>query len=131
MPNEALIAKHETSLSGLPSGVALLLASKKVRTAEELQDRLRTDPVLQAEMKKDPAAALAAVTRAPLDTDVWIYRLVVGALGLAVLIALVGAIVLALRGNVAPPDVLTALGSAAVGALAGLLAPSPVGRGAS
>jgi hypothetical protein len=59
------------------------------------------------------------------EKDVWIYRAVVGALGLTVLLTIVGLIVLALVGKPAP-DGLIALGSAAVGALAGLLAPSPV-----
>jgi len=63
----------------------------------------------------------------PLEWDVWIYRIVVISLGLAVLGALSGAFVLALKGKPIP-DVLVALGSAAVGALAGLLAPPPAGR---
>ena len=50
--------------------------------------------------------------------------MVVGALGLTVLLAMFGALGLALYGKITP-DVVTALGSAAVGALAGLLSPSP------
>jgi hypothetical protein len=53
--------------------------------------------------------------------------MVVGALGLVVLLAILGAILLAVNGKTIP-EVLTALGSAAGGALAGLLAPSPVNR---
>ncbi len=60
-----------------------------------------------------------------LQTDPWIDRGVVAALGLAVLIWLVGAIWLVGNGSQNTPDILTAIGSAAVGALAGLLAPSP------
>lgn len=59
--------------------------------------------------------------------DVWIYRIVVFTLGLAVLVALIGAIVLAAIGK-PNPEVLVALGSASVGALAGLLAPPPAGH---
>jgi hypothetical protein len=58
------------------------------------------------------------------EKDLWIYRIVVGALSLAVLITIVGLIILAMTGRTAPEG-LIALGSAAVGALAGLLAPSP------
>jgi hypothetical protein len=43
-----------------------------------------------------------------------------------VLISLIGAILLSALGKTATPEVLVAIGSAAVGALAGLLAPSPV-----
>lgn len=85
-------------------------------------------------VKADPAAELPKLAQEvvqqlrPLETDVWIYRIVVGALGLAVLASIVGAIVITLATKqVTPvPDILTAIGSAAVGALAGLLAPSPV-----
>lgn len=69
----------------------------------------------------------ATVLPAPLESDVWIYRIVVGTLGLAVLGALGGAIGLTAFGKQIP-EVLVALGSAAVGALAGLLAPAPAGR---
>ena len=95
----------------------------KIHSVSELAVRTAQDPALQAQIKADPVTAIANVA-APLQTDVWIYRMVVGALGLVVLIAIIGAIVLTFKGQTVP-DVLTALGSAAVGALAGLLAPSP------
>ena len=61
------------------------------------------------------------------EKDVWIFRLVVVSLGLCMLASLVGAIVLAAQGT-ETPEILVALGSAAVGGLAGLLAPSPLNR---
>jgi hypothetical protein len=51
--------------------------------------------------------------------------MVVGLLGLVMMAGLIGTLVLALYGNNKVPDIFLALGSAAVGALAGLLAPSP------
>jgi hypothetical protein len=96
----------------------------QVRSVSELAVKVAQDPTLQEQIKQDPAATIASLA-APLQSDVWIYRLVVAALGLAVLIAIIGAIVLAAINNTSIPDVLTALGSAALGALAGLLAPSP------
>lgn len=57
--------------------------------------------------------------------DVWLYRIVVITLGLSVLASLIGGIVLAVQDR-QPPELLVALGSAAVGGLAGLLAPSPL-----
>ena len=59
--------------------------------------------------------------------DIWLFRIVVIALGLCVLSSLIGAIVLAAKG-LDTPELLVALGSAAVGGLAGLLAPSPLNR---
>jgi len=57
--------------------------------------------------------------------DALLYRLVVGAFGLTVLLCVVGALVLSFAGKPVP-DVISALGGGAVGALGGLLAPSPV-----
>jgi hypothetical protein len=60
---------------------------------------------------------------APLANDLWIYRVAICVLGALALIALGGALVLSALGREAP-QVTVALGSAAVGALAGLLTPT-------
>jgi hypothetical protein len=66
--------------------------------------------------------------RVPLEWDYWIYRIVVATLGLAVLASIGGAIFLsAVTKDI--PEVLVAIGSAAVGALAGLIAPPPSSGG--
>ena len=59
-----------------------------------------------------------------IDRDRWVYRVVVVSLGLAILIAAVGAVVLQYNGHDSPA-ILVAIGSGAIGALAGLLAPAP------
>lgn len=64
----------------------------------------------------------------PLQTDNWIYRLVVCFLGLTVTGTILGGFIITGTTAQAIPEGLVALGSAAVGALAGLLAPSPGGR---
>jgi hypothetical protein len=66
----------------------------------------------------------------PLEYDLWIYRVVVGVLGVTVVVTVFGGIFLALKAdpNIKLPDAIVAIGSAAVGALAGLLAPSPKGQ---
>lgn len=61
----------------------------------------------------------------PLATDPWVYRIVVISLGLTVLGTVFGGFGLAFKAGADIPEGLIALGSAAVGALAGLLAPSP------
>ncbi len=101
--------------------------SYRISSLPELAARLETDSTLEAKLKSDPKGTIAAIA-APLQTDVWIYRIVVSALSATVMIAILGAIVITLTPGPAPrtiPDVLVALGSASVGALAGLLAPSP------
>lgn len=55
-----------------------------------------------------------------MEKDIWLYRIMVVA-------SVVGAIALALMGQ-STPEVIVALGSAAIGGLAGLLAPSPLNR---
>jgi hypothetical protein len=57
--------------------------------------------------------------------DKWLYRMVVLVLGLTLVSSILGTIVLAMAGQ-STPEVVVALGSAAIGGLAGLLAPSPV-----
>ena len=104
----------------------------KVQSASELADRVAQDPQLQEQIKADPVTAIRELAASPLQTDALIYRRVVSALGLTVLIAVSGAIYLNAISSAAyahvVPDAVIALGSAAVGALAGLLAPSPVNR---
>lgn len=103
----------------------------KVQSASELAVKVAQDPNLQEQIKADPVNAIANLA-APLESDVWIYRIVVGALGLVVLIAITGSMYLAAQSSKefirTVPDAVLALGSAAVGALAGLLAPSPSSR---
>ena len=97
--------------------------SKRIETLRQLAAALDADPALAARVKANPAEVIGGLAT-PLQSDVWIYRIVVGALALAILGSVAGAIVLALQDR-AIPEVLLAIGSASVGALAGLLAPSP------
>ena len=89
---------------------------------------------LRSDIPQDARDAIAqAIQGTPLSTDVWIFRAVVVILGLAVLGTVFGGLALVAVGHGASdmklPDAIVAIGSAAVGALAGLLAPSPVTRG--
>jgi hypothetical protein len=97
--------------------------SDRIESVQDLAIRAAQDDALAARIRSNPVEALAQLAR-PLQTDVWIYRIVVMVLGLAVLLTLTGAICLAAGGKPLPEGVI-ALGSAAAGALAGLLAPSP------
>lgn len=99
---------------------------RRVQSVSELAVRIAQDPDLAVKIKENLVEAIANLA-APLQTDVWIYRMVVAALGLAVLAGVIGAIVLAIAGKPVS-EVLVALGSASVGALAGLLVPSPAGK---
>src|SRR5260370_38660807 len=85
----------------------------------------------RTDLPQDARDAITQVIQAySLATDRWIYRAVVIILGLAVLATVFGGLTLVLvlhsDPNIKLPDAIVAIGSAAVGALAGLLAPSPV-----
>ena len=110
--------------------------SEQIRSAALLVKTAMSSPDIIEELKSNPEDALKkleqqAVGSLPhraLEQDKWIYRIVVGSLSLVVLVVVIGVIFLTLKtttGTPNIPDVLTALGSAAIGALAGLLAPSP------
>ncbi|MGD9851832.1 MAG: hypothetical protein AB7T38_11235 [Nitrospirales bacterium] len=104
------------------------------RTIEPIQEFIEKlpDNEMPEPTKKKVTEKIAAERKkgTPLDNDVWIYRFVVWFLGLAILTSLAATFYLTLE--VKPmeklPDIFLALGSAAVGALAGLLAPSPGGE---
>lgn len=102
--------------------------ARRAESVEDLAEMIREDPDLAREVSSRPAETIAELA-APLERDVWIYRIVVGALSLVAVLSIVGAIVVAVGTNdTQVPDAVVALGSAAVGALAGLLAPQ-VARG--
>lgn len=91
--------------------------------ARELEKKA-DDANFISELAANPKATLLAAIKelqGPIQ-DIWVYRWVVFALGLVGLIAIWGAIQLAFDTKEVP-DALIALGSAAIGALAGLIAP--------
>ncbi len=99
----------------------------KVDSDRELAIMIAKDKSLEEEIRKDPAKAIAKIIESPLKevpSDIGIYRIVVSALGLTVLLVVSGGIYLAANKVTPTPEILIALGSAAVGALAGLLAPT-------
>lgn len=101
----------------------------------ELIDKLT--PILNMQNLPDEARSRIQTTineakQNPLNFDVWIYRAVVVILGIAVVATVLGGIWLTYAGHgdakMSLPEAIVAIGSAAVGALAGLLAPSPKGQ---
>ncbi len=88
-------------------------------------DELKTKP--EETLKKLETQVIQQLPRA-FEQDRLIYRMVVGSLGIVVIAVVFGTIYLTVKSaspTVQIPDILTALGSAAIGALAGILAPSP------
>lgn len=104
--------------------------ANSLRSADEIVRRVITEQGLQERLKADPVGVLqemaATATRESptVESDIWIYRIVVALIGLAALVAVGGAVwISVVKGGNEVPDVLTAIGSGAIGALAGLLSP--------
>lgn len=109
---------------------------REARSVDILVKNAMETPGMLDQLKADPATALRALatqakaeTRRVLEQDRFIYRTVVLTLGSISAAVVACAITLALRAPdgqaIQFPDILTALGSAAIGALAGILAPAP------
>ncbi|CAN5509389.1 hypothetical protein BH09BAC6_BH09BAC6_26520 [soil metagenome] len=99
------------------------------RNIADFKNTLASDTDLQTAFKDNPVDAAERIQESPLDSDIWIYRIVVGALGAGILLIIIGVLFLigngTITGDKTVPTILTAIGSAAIGALSGLLAPSP------
>jgi hypothetical protein len=108
--------------------------TQPLRSADMMVQSILSDPAKKAELANNPAAVLNAAAAQAKDQvpayvgDVWIYRVVVGALSLSVLIVVLAYIYLTAVGRT-PPEALVAIGAGALGALTGLLAPSPASKG--
>jgi hypothetical protein len=102
-----------------------------------VENLVKQTPQIPDERKQEILDQLQQA-RTPLESDKWIYRMVVGSLGLAILSCLFFSFLLVWRhmggqatDDIRLPEIFMAIGSAGIGALAGLLAPSPVQRSGS
>jgi hypothetical protein len=99
-----------------------------MRTSEVVQ-KANSDPEFAQKLKDRPVETLSELPDV-LQTDVWIYRGIVMALGLVAAGGLALVFVLALDGQADKiPEIFTAAISAAIGAMAGLLVPRPSPEG--
>jgi hypothetical protein len=97
--------------------------ANRTDSSTELASMVAQDQKLQEQIKQDPVGTLERLAE-PLESDPWIYRIVVLSLGLAAIGVVAGVIALkALDKSTTIPDALVAIGSAAVAALAALLIP--------
>jgi hypothetical protein len=97
--------------------------ANRTDSSTELASMVAQDQKLQEQIKQDPVGTLERLAE-PLESDPWIYRIVVLSLGLAAIGVVAGVIVLKIVDKATPiPDALVAIGSAAVAALAALLIP--------
>jgi hypothetical protein len=97
--------------------------ANRTDSSTELASMVAHDQKLQEQIKQDPVGTLERLAE-PLETDPWIYRIVVLSLGLAAVGVVAGVIVLkAIDRTIAIPDALVAIGSASVAAMAALLVP--------
>jgi hypothetical protein len=97
--------------------------NERTDSTSELAVMVEKSPELQAKLRQDPVGTLQQLAE-PLESDKWIYRIVVSALGLSALLVVAGVFVLkAVDNKTAIPDAMVAIGSAAIAAMAALLVP--------
>lgn len=97
-------------------------------TLNILEQQISSDSTMEAATRtslKQSVDAIRTELRA-YEKDKWFYRIVVIVLGAAILFV-IGAITVLLQDGRTGFDALTSIGSAAIGGLVGLLAPSPIG----
>ena len=101
----------------------------KYSLVHDLASEVASNPsgTLATQLKADPAKALKDLAAPPLDVqhDKWVYRMIVGGLISIVLGAMIGTCLLLWHSGTISVESLTAMGSAAVGGLVGILVPSP------
>lgn len=101
-------------------------------STNNLIKELEKNAALKDEFKNDPIGAIKTYEKLnpAYINDVWIYRIVVGVLGLVIFATTIGVISLMIYSDGTTidqkiPTLLTATCSAALGALTGLLVPTP------
>ena len=100
---------------------------EQIRNEKYFLSCLNTEQQEDTEQPKENSIFLAETIlerKGYWQTDQWIYRIVVGAMSLTLIFSLGGAILLETN-NKKIPDVLIALGTGALGGIAGLLVPTP------
>lgn len=86
---------------------------------------LASNPELASKMQEDPVGTLQTMAAAaPLQSDVWIYRIVVTFLGLVAVAGVAGGLALSIYDK-SVPDGVIALSATALGAIGALLAQPP------
>ncbi len=101
---------------------------KKIKSFNEFKQELSDSEELQEKFKDNPLEAIKEFKQQnPLSTDKWIYRIIVVGLSISIVAIIIGILILMSTGKIdgdkTVPTIITAIGSAAIGALAGLLAP--------
>ena len=99
-------------------------STKHIRTIKDVQKEIVTNENFKDKLVSDPVGTIDNLTGSSWSKDKWIYRLVVGILGITILIIVIGILIL-YKEDTDIPSVLIATVSTALGAIAGLLAPQP------
>jgi hypothetical protein len=104
------------------------VALSEILVVRDFLNEVAKDQQASPDLRKKAEDISLKLSEPAYRSDRWIYRAVVVVLGVVVTATVLGGLGLAALGNAAsykiPPEIV-AIGSAAVGALAGLLAPSP------
>ncbi len=102
---------------------------QNIQNISDLKTEIASNPEIRQAFKDDPIKASQQLQEEPIPNTT-VYRMVVGALGGAILLVIIGIVILSLLSAPQPIEasvstLFTAIASGAIGALSGLLAPAP------
>lgn len=103
----------------------------KIKSFNEFRMLLASDPEFQKRIQQDAIKTITEdveVPPNPLTWDKWIYRITVGGLVVIVLTIIICVVIMYGEdetGTFEVPDLFVSIGSGAIGAVAGLLTPTP------
>ena len=101
-----------------------------IKSFKEFKQLLLSDDNMQKKFKDNPKGTIMDYEEKehPLGWDKWIYRLAVGGLIVIILAVIISVVIMYSQSkseNFQVPDLFVAIGSGAIGAVAGLLTPTP------
>lgn len=99
---------------------------KDITSARKLVDKVATESAVAADFRQDPEKYLRQLAATEAIPNNLVYWMIIGAIGLALIISLLGSVLIVAFKVVSPtlvPDILITTASTALGALAGALVP--------
>ena len=103
--------------------------AENIKSFTDFQSKLVSDIDLQNQFKQDPVAAVNKFAQSPQVPNTLVYQIVVLSLGASIILVIIAIVIMYFKGTGTAdqqvPTIFTAIASGSIGALAGLLSPSP------
>lgn len=102
--------------------------TRKFKSLEAFYNALREDKEFKKEFQKNPYSILESAVEIVPKNDKWIYRIIMISLGITLITVVISALIITSdpdNANNPIPTIFSSTASIAIGAMVGLLAPSP------